>query len=261
MAKKLLSPDVINKGIGVAKEEGNGDMTRKREEAKRLAQEKAKARTLARQQQLAERLAAAVEEMASSLEEAGSASEQLGKNMQSIASAAEQASSASEETRAAINQIEKSSVIAAERAKHSLDNGRKLQELVRTTVVDIKALIKGVGDAARANIKSTEMIKELEKHSDEIGDIVGAVVRIADQTNLLALNAAIEAARAGEHGRGFAVVADEVRNLAETSEGSARGIREVVDDIQQQVQQVVADVESAGKLAREEVEKAESIIL
>ncbi len=117
-----------------------------------------------------------------------------------------------------------------------------------------------MGDAAKANIKSTEMIKELEKYSDEIGDIVGAVVRIADQTNLLALNAAIEAARAGEHGRGFAVVADEVRNLAETSEGSARGIRDVVDDIQQQVQQVVTDVETAGKLAREEAEKAELVI-
>ena len=79
------------------------------------------------------------------------------------------------------------------------------------------------------------MVAELERQSEEIGKIVHAVARIADQTNLLALNAAIEAARAGEHGKGFAVVADEVRNLAEMSEKSARGIQEVVNEIQGQV--------------------------
>ena len=84
------------------------------------------------------------------------------------------------------------------------------------------------------------MIGELERQSEEIGKIVHAVTRIADQTNLLALNAAIEAARAGEHGKGFAVVADEVRNLAEISEKSARGIQEVVNEIQNQVKVVAA---------------------
>ena len=87
------------------------------------------------------------------------------------------------------------------------------------------------------------MIGELERQSEEIGKIVHAVTRIADQTNLLALNAAIEAARAGEHGKGFAVVADEVRNLAEISEKSARGIQEVVNEIQNQVKVVAADTE------------------
>jgi len=122
--------------------------------------------------------------------------------------------------------------------------------------VDIEALIKGVSDSADANLESAKMVAELERQSEEIGKIVHAVARIADQTNLLALNAAIEAARAGEHGKGFAVVADEVRNLAEMSEKSARGIQEVVNEIQNQVKVVAVDTEAAGKRGREEAEKA-----
>ena len=133
------------------------------------------------------------------------------------------------------------------------------QALAKSTTADIETLIKGVGDAANANLESAKMIGELERQSEEIGKIVHAVTRIADQTNLLALNAAIEAARAGEHGKGFAVVADEVRNLAEISEKSARGIQEVVNEIQNQVKVVAADTEAAGKKGREEVEKAKVI--
>jgi methyl-accepting chemotaxis protein len=131
--------------------------------------------------------------------------------------------------------------------------------LAKSTTLDIEALITGVGGAAKANLESAKMIIELERLSDEIGKIVHAVARIADQTNLLALNAAIEAARAGEHGKGFAVVADEVRNLAEISEKSARGIQEVVNEIQTQVKVVAADTEGAGKKGLEVVEKAKTI--
>lgn len=228
-------------------------------QSKKIAEDKTRARTLARAQAVAEKLSTATEQVASAINEATSTVEELGKSMQTIASGAEEAGAAAEESRAAINQIEKASDEANTQAAGSLTLVDNLYGLSRSTSVDIKTLIKGVSDAAQANFDSAKMIAELERQSEEIGKIVHAVARIADQTNLLALNAAIEAARAGEHGKGFAVVADEVRNLAEMSEKSARGIQEVVNEIQGQVKVVAVDAQTAGKKGLEEVEKAKAI--
>ena len=255
--KGSTTPPPVKK---TAEPNGQGDdIAQNRLTAKKLAEEKARARTVARAQAVAEKLSTATDQVSSAIAEATGAVEELEKTMHTIAAGADQASTAAEESRAAINQIEKASDNANGRAEVSLRRVNELQALAKSTTADIEALIKGVGDAADANLESAKMIGELERQSEEIGKIVHAVTRIADQTNLLALNAAIEAARAGEHGKGFAVVADEVRNLAEISEKSARGIQEVVNEIQNQVKVVAGDTEAAGKKGREEVEKAKVI--
>jgi methyl-accepting chemotaxis protein len=244
----------------IAESNGQGDdIAQNRLTAKKMAEEKARARTVARAQAVAEKLSTATDQVSSAIAEATGAVEELEKTMHTIAAGADQASTAAEESRAAINQIEKASDNANARAEVSLRRVNELQALAKSTTADLETLIKGVGDAADANIESAKMIGELERQSEEIGKIVHAVTRIADQTNLLALNAAIEAARAGEHGKGFAVVADEVRNLAEISEKSARGIQEVVNEIQSQVKVVAGDTEAAGKKGREEADKAKVI--
>jgi methyl-accepting chemotaxis protein len=234
-------------------------MAQKRDLAKKKALEKARARTLAKQQQLAERIATATEQLSSSVEEASNAATELGSTISQIATGAEEAAQASEESRAATNQIEKAAIIAEQRSGDSLDKINISQKLVKTTSDDIATLIEGIKLSAESNLNSAKLVADLEKQSVEIGNIVEAVVRIADQTNLLALNAAIEAARAGEHGRGFAVVADEVRNLAEISEKSARDIRSLVSEIQDNVKVVVKDVEGASSAASGEVDKGKKI--
>jgi methyl-accepting chemotaxis protein len=118
-------------------------------------------------------------------------------------------------------------------------------EVIRKTIVAIENLAAEVGSSAT-------VINELEKNSNDIGSVLDVIRSIADQTNLLALNAAIEAARAGEHGRGFAVVADEVRTLAGRTQESTAQIQEMVERLQGHTKQAV-DVMGANKQHAEEM--------
>ncbi len=130
---------------------------------------------------------------------------------------------------------------------------------VGATVTAANDLKESVQDTTDKVEESTQLVDQLKEKADSIGQIVQVVTKIADQTNLLALNAAIEAARAGEHGKGFAVVADEVRTLAEVSEKSAKNIKSVIDVSLEQVGQVVGKVDGFLGLSRTNLFKADFI--
>lgn len=219
-----------------------------------------RARTLAKQQQASERVAAAASELAAGVNEAASAAEELKRAAAQIATGAEEASGAAQESLAAVTQVSTSITRQMAAVGQAQRKAESMQSLAAQINGQVEATVNNVTTAAQRQAESVKMVAELERQAANIGEIVKAVARIADQTNLLALNAAIEAARAGKHGKGFAVVADEVRTLAETSEKSAKQIQDLVGQIQGEVKTIAEGINLGADAVRQEVEKSALIL-
>jgi len=148
-----------------------------------------------------------------------------------------------------VQEIARNAASAAEAAEQA----DKETSQSRLVVVQSKQSINLLADEVE---KATQVIHQLELDSDNIGTILDVIRDIADQTNLLALNAAIEAARAGEQGRGFAVVADEVRSLASRTQDSTQQIREMIEKLQGGAANAVAVMEGGSSQAQLSVQQA-----
>ncbi len=189
----------------------------------------------------AEDLASSATQISSrTVEMAAGASEQSSQTYEVVTSIEEMTNTITDSTRNAT-----SAAAAAQEAGDRARNGGRV----------VEETISGINRIADVVIKSAQTIEELGNSSDQIGEIIQVINEIADQTNLLALNAAIEAARAGEHGRGFAVVADEVRKLAERTTGATNEITLMIQRIQEDTIGAVDSIEKG----KEEVEKGKSL--
>ncbi|MEI7024194.1 methyl-accepting chemotaxis protein [Paenibacillus sp. y28] len=202
-------------------------------------------------------------------------------NTLALSSALQQAAHQIETTASTVEDISKGADLQAESAHHTLNAVKTITQaadevkikanealglsnkMVATTEESgyaIRSLIQGLLDLTQSNEQTIEQIRQLEENAQEIGHISQVVGAIADATNLLALNASIEAAHAGHHGAGFAVVAGEIRKLAEQSTGAVGNINHIISQIQAQVNAVVSNISRQVQNVTQEAEKGENVL-
>ena len=188
-----------------------------------------------------------VRQIASAAEELSAVTEQTSAGVNSQKVETDQVATAMNEMTATVQEVARNAEEASEAALAADQQAREGDKVVGEAIAQIERLAKEVGN-------STEAMGHLKRESDKIGSVLDVIKSVAQQTNLLALNAAIEAARAGEAGRGFAVVADEVRSLAQRTQKSTEEIEELIVGLQSGTQQVATIMDNSRTLTDSSVE-------
>jgi methyl-accepting chemotaxis protein len=226
LTRSIVNP--LNRAVRVAEEIAGGDLTRPIEvdgkdeparllEALRIMQQNLR-KTI-------EQISGSATQLASAAEELSAVTEESSRGLQQQNDEIEQAATAVNEMTAAVEEVARNAVSTSEASQQSNQTARQGRDKVVETVKAIQAMTQDVQT-------TSNLVEGLAEQGRDIGKVLDVIRSIAEQTNLLALNAAIEAARAGEAGRGFAVVADEVRALAHRTAQSTQEIEQMVAGIQ-----------------------------
>ncbi|MGR9099735.1 MAG: methyl-accepting chemotaxis protein [Gammaproteobacteria bacterium] len=182
-----------------------------------------------------------------------------------VASGSAETASAVSETTATVEEVKQTAQVANQKARHVVESTQKSNQASDTGLTSVENVIQGMHQIEEQMESIGENIVRLSEQGQAIGEIIASVNELAEQSNLLAVNAAIEAAKAGEHGKGFAVVAQEVKNLAEQSKQATAQVRAILGDIQKATGAAVMAAEQGNKAVqagvKQSAETGESIRL
>lgn len=206
-------------------------------------------------------ISAAANELSANLEEMSGASSEISSAVDQISRAAQDQAAAAQQSSAAMNQIETSATTARKNADIALDRTAVMSEAMRESHASMAAMASSVSLSISKTGESLQIMRQLELANRRISKLIDSIGMTAIQTTMLAVSGAVEAARAGDSGRGFAVVSNDIRNLAREASTNVDRIRDTVDGVSEQMMSVRRDLEQVLAVAEAEVERSKAVMV